>query len=147
MQGYAGPLWMYQACRVHELMLHMWTVLVHRDSRVSYATLYHTQLRHVRIKFSEGEQFIFAPQVFISTSLDTSKETSIETNQQKTKQLYVHISFWECWIKQHKWPNMLLENRGNENEGYKIVHLFIQKDECGVQIFQKRKKYCWNIWL
>jgi len=37
---------------------------------------------------------------------------------------------------------MLLENTGNENEGYKIIHLFIQKEECGVQIFQKRKKYC-----
>jgi hypothetical protein len=36
---------------------------------------------------------------------------------------------------------MLLENAGNENEGYKIVHLFIQKEECRVQIFQK-KKYC-----
>ena len=35
---------------------------------------------------------------------------------------------------------MLPENIGNENEGYEIVHLFIQKEECGVQIFQKRKK-------
>ena len=42
-----------------------------------------TQLRHVRIKFSEGEQFMLLPQVFISISLDTSKETSIEINQQK----------------------------------------------------------------
>ena len=42
--------------------------------------------------------------------------------------------------KQLKWPNMLPENIGNENEGYEIVHLFIQKEECGVQIFQKRKK-------
>jgi len=42
---------------------------------------------------------------------------------------------------------MLLENTGNESGGYKIVHLFIQKDERGVQIFQKRKKYFWNIWI
>jgi len=55
-----------------------------------------TQLRHVRIKFSEDEQFMFLPQVFISISLGTSEETSIEINQQKTKHLCVHISFWEC---------------------------------------------------
>jgi hypothetical protein len=35
---------------------------------------------------------------------------------------------------------MLLENTGNENEVYKIVHLFIQREECEVQVFQKRKK-------
>jgi hypothetical protein len=32
----------YQGCRIHELLLHMWTVLVHQDSIVSYATWYHT---------------------------------------------------------------------------------------------------------
>jgi hypothetical protein len=36
---------------------------------------------------------------------------------------------------------MLLENTGNENEGYKIVYLFIQKEECGVQIFKKKYVY------